>query len=188
VTIGVLALQGDFAEHRAVLKSIGVESKEVRSVSDFSGINGLIIPGGESTVLSKLLTSTGLREGIRQSSIPILGTCAGAILLATEVQDGNGVEPLGLIDMTIQRNAYGQQQQSERRTIVIHGASVPVAFIRAPRIVGVGVGVGVVAECDGVPVFVRQGNKIATTFHTEVTGSTVLHLQLVELIVKTEDI
>ena len=163
--IGVLALQGDFAEHIAALQGLEVEAKEVRTVSDLADVQGLIIPGGESTALHLLLQSTGLDANIQASQLPILGTCAGAILLSD----------LGLLDVDIERNAYGPQIHSVRTEIMMNNQQVPASFIRAPKIIRVAPEVEVLATYKGDPVLVRQGNILAATFHTEVTNSTVLH-------------
>lgn len=180
VTVGVLALQGDFAEHLAVLRSLGIASKEVRTPADLESYDRLIIPGGESTVMSKLLDSTGLRAAIleraKKGTLPIFGTCAGAILLASQILGKNSPQGLGLIAMTVDRNAYGTQEQSFHADIDVKGIGmVPVAFIRAPKITNVGDGVEVIASYEGVPVLVRQGEFLAATCHPEVRGETSIH-------------
>lgn len=173
--VGVLALQGDFAEHITMLESLGVQTKAVRTIADMKNIDGLVIPGGESTVVSKLLTSTGLRNEIKIYDKPVLATCAGAILVSTKIVDNGDVEPLALMDFTIQRNAYGRQSHSIRTTIQLNGADIASAFIRAPKITAVGSGVEVLSEYDNNPVLIKQGNKLAATFHPEVTGDASVH-------------
>lgn len=181
MTIGVLALQGSYAEHIAVLEAMKVNCCEVKTIQDLKNITGLILPGGESTTMSKLLHSTGLFEAIKQRihkrSLPILGTCAGAILLAKNVTGKNAPKSLGCIDMTVDRNAYGTQLQSFRSHIAIKGLDkpMPAAFIRAPVITHVGPNVEVLAEHEGNPVLVQEGNILAATFHTEVTDQLVIH-------------
>lgn len=178
--IGVLALQGDFAEHMAVLHALNVEVREVRTPEDLAECSHLIIPGGESTVMGKLLTSSGIRPAIlkraTEGTLAIFGTCAGAILLAQEILGKNAPEELGLIDMTIDRNAYGTQLQSFHADIVVTDiGTVPVAFIRAPKITRVGKDVEILASCDGNPVLVRQGRFLASTCHPEVRGEAAVH-------------
>lgn len=180
--IGVLALQGNFAEHVRMLQSLQLEAIEVRTVEDFSTVDALVLPGGESTVISTLLLSTGLHSAIQKNSLPIFGTCAGAILLASSVQPAADVTPLGLLDMTIERNAYGRQAQSQRASLQFQGQKTEVAFIRAPRIVAVGKNIQVLAEYKGDPVLVQQGNRIASTFHTEVTGDTAVHRLFLQML------
>ena len=171
MSIGVLALQGDFAEHIAVLRSINVEVVEVRSVADLETVDRLIIPGGESTTMLKLLASTGLDVAIKQrhvdGSLPVFGTCAGAIVAAA----------LGLIDIEIDRNAYGSQLQSFQVNLTVDGIDDPLSasFIRAPMITKVGSDVTVLAEHDGHPALVRSGFVLVSTFHPEVHGETRVH-------------
>jgi len=180
MTVGVLALQGDFAEHIRVLSSIGVRSLEVRSVEDLTKADRLILPGGESTVMAKLLFQSGLGQAISdrfsRGELPIYATCAGAILVSREVQDGS-VSTLGLLDITTQRNAYGRQSHSFRTALSVRGIQTPVqaSFIRAPHITRVGEGVSVLANYDESPVLVQARNIIAGTFHTEVTGDPSVH-------------
>ncbi len=166
--IGVLAFHGGFAEHISTLRKAGFESCEVRSVQDLSGLSGLIIPGGESTVIWKFLEKTGLGEALRVAKFPIYGTCAGMIVLAKD--------KLGLIDISVERNAYGRQVASFITDLEIVGRILPVGhFIRAPKITRVGEGVEVLASHDGVPVFVRQGNIWASSFHPELSAETSIH-------------
>lgn len=180
MAVGVLALQGNFTDHCRVLQSIGCSYQEVRSPRDLASIDRLIIPGGESTVIGKLLYTSGLSQEIisrhRKGSLPVFGTCAGAIVLATEVM-GAPVPSLRLMDMSIERNAYGRQLQSFHMDLTIRGVAtpVPVSFIRAPKIVRTGPLADVLATHGGHPVLVRQGDMLVSTFHPEVHGEAVLH-------------
>lgn len=170
MVVGVLALQGDFAEHVAVLRSLSVDTKEVRTVSDFSVCDALIIPGGESTVMMKLLRESGLdKEIIRhvRDGMPVFGTCAGAILLSDS--------HLKLMDISVERNAYGRQTDSFAREIDMPFGSINVAFIRAPIITRAGGDTEILAEESTHPVLVRQGNMLAATFHTEISGESAVH-------------
>ena len=179
MTIGVLALQGDFAAHAAALRRAGAAALEVRHVSQLPGIQGLVIPGGESTALLKLMAAEPWFEALRsfaQRGRALLGTCAGAILLAHEVRRP-GQPSLGLIDVVVERNGYGRQVDSFEADVeapslggVIHGA-----FIRAPRFVTTGPGVEVIGWRGGEPVLVRQGRVMASTFHPEITFDDSLH-------------
>jgi 5'-phosphate synthase pdxT subunit len=178
--IGVLALQGDFAEHLKILRKIGAEMREVRVPGDLADCTHLIIPGGESTVIAKLLRSAGLWDPIsergRDGTLAIFGTCAGAILLA---QRATGLHPpptLKLLDIDVDRNAYGSQLQSFSAAIHIeHIGDLTVAFIRAPRITRVGKKAEILAAHEGVPVLVRQGRVLAAAFHPEVRGEERIH-------------
>lgn len=183
--IGVLAFQGDFQEHIDVLTSMHVASLEVRSVSDLTKVDALIIPGGESTVIAKFLEETGvgreivkrLRAKKKDAPFFVYGTCAGAIVLARKATGLHAPRTLGLIDITIDRNAYGTQINSFETSLKISGIKDPmqVAFIRAPKITRVGRGVDVLATQNGDPVLVRQGNVLAATFHTEIRSFSALH-------------
>jgi pyridoxal 5'-phosphate synthase pdxT subunit len=187
VKIAVLALQGDFAAHRQRLAEMGLASFEARKPCELDGASGLVIPGGESTTLWKFFEGAPWEEAIRDfaaSGRPILGTCAGAIVLAREVT--NPVQrSLGLIDVTVERNAYGRQVDSFVGEVEAPqlGGSLPAVFIRAPRIRRVGPGVEVLATLGGgvdrrresEPVLVAQENVIAATFHPELTADTTVH-------------
>ena len=191
--VGVLAFQGDFSEHIAVLHSMHVPAIEIRSLSDLSKVGALIIPGGESTVIAKFLQETGVGKEIFKriqsgSTDPrpnpssprplfVYGTCAGAILLAKKVTGKNAPRSLGLIDITIDRNAYGTQLHSFEADIRVKGiqGKIPVSFIRAPKITRVGSDVEILAEHGGIPVLVRQGRVLAGTFHPEVRGDEGIH-------------
>lgn len=179
IKIGVLAIQGDFAAHLRVLRVLGVEAIEVRRANQMESIDGLIIPGGESTTMLKFLTNESLFEPIRhfaREGKPVFGTCAGAILLAREVL--HPPQPsLGLLDMTIERNAYGRQLESHisQAETQLEGGAMEAVFIRAPRIKTFGAEVEVLATVGDEAVFVRQGNIYAATFHPELTQDVRAH-------------
>jgi 5'-phosphate synthase pdxT subunit len=181
VRIGVLAVQGAFAEHIALLRDIGVEAVPVRLPHDLEGLSGLILPGGESTAMRKLIDNWGLRQPIldlAHSGAPLFGTCAGMILLSTEINDGD--EPvLPLLDIGVKRNAFGRQLDSFEADLavpVLGDKPVHAVFIRAPVVERVGEGVDVLAQLeDGCVVAVREGNVIATAFHPELAGETRFH-------------
>jgi 5'-phosphate synthase pdxT subunit len=177
--VAVLALQGDFEAHRRALGDIGVESFEAKRPGDLAVAAGLIIPGGESTTLWKFFEAEPWEEAFRAfaaSGRPILGTCAGAIVLAREVSNPPQ-KGLGLVDISVERNAYGRQLDSFIGEVACEalGGPLPAVFIRAPRIRRVGPGVEVLAEQGGEPVLVRQGNVVAATFHPELTADRRLH-------------
>jgi 5'-phosphate synthase pdxT subunit len=177
--IAVLALQGDFAAHRRRLEEMGLESFEARQPGEIADAAGLIIPGGESTTFWKFFESAPWEAAIREFAAtgrPILGTCAGAIVLAREVTNP-GQKALGLIDMTVERNAYGRQADSFVGEVDAPqlGGSLPAVFIRAPRIRRVAPEVEVLATRESEPVLVAQGNVIAATFHPELTIDTAVH-------------
>jgi len=181
VRIGVLAVQGAFAEHVALLREIGVEAVPVRLPQDLEGLAGLILPGGESTAIRKLIDTWALRAPIlemAQRGAPLFGTCAGMILLSKEISDGDApVFPL--LDITVKRNAFGRQVESfeaELDVPVLGDRPVHAVFIRAPIVERVGDGVDVLAQLDdGRVVAVRMGNVIATAFHPELSGETRFH-------------
>jgi len=177
--IGVLALQGGFEAHAKVLRDLGAEVVEVRRVAELSGIRGLVIPGGESTTLLNLMADEPWRDGIRRFHADggaVMGTCAGAILLAREVENPSQ-ESLGLLDATIERNAFGRQVDSFETTLDAPsvGGRLEAVFIRAPRITRVGPNVEVLARLGHEPVVVREGRVLATTFHPELTDDAKLH-------------
>jgi 5'-phosphate synthase pdxT subunit len=186
--IGVLALQGDVREHAAALREVGAEPVEVRLPRDLVGLDGLILPGGESTTMRTLIELYGLREPIValvQGGAALFGTCAGMILLADRIADGD--EPvLRLLDITVQRNAYGRQLDSFEADVDLPSlGDVPVhgVFIRAPVVSEVGPDVEVLArDPDGRPIAVRQGRVLATAFHPELTPDRRLHRLLLDLI------
>jgi pyridoxal 5'-phosphate synthase pdxT subunit len=179
--VGVLALQGAFAAHQRALAEVGASSRQVRQPGDLDGIDALVIPGGESTTMSKLLTSSGLFDGIKallSDGLPVLGTCAGMILLAAEVLDGRPDQlSFGAIDVSVQRNGYGRQVDSFETDLDVVGLELPfhAVFIRAPKVVAIGANVEVLAEYDGVPVVARQGHVMVASFHPELTGDARLH-------------
>jgi 5'-phosphate synthase pdxT subunit len=174
--VGVLALQGDFEKHRSALLRAGAEASEVRTAADLAAVDGLIIPGGESTTMLKLLDMEGLFAPLVQfgKTKPIFGTCAGVILLATEVLNP-AQHSLGLLDLTVERNAYGRQIDSRIAHIDIAGESAEAVFIRAPIIRRAGPQTKVLAEYDGSPVLVEQGMHLAATFHPELSSSDRVH-------------
>jgi pyridoxal 5'-phosphate synthase pdxT subunit len=186
--VGVLALQGDVREHLAAIREVGAEPVEVRLPRDLAGLDALILPGGESTTMRTLINLYGLREPIlalAAAGAPMLGTCAGMILLADRIADGD-VPVFRLLDVEVRRNAYGRQLDSFEAEVSIpelgdepmHGV-----FIRAPIVSEVGPGAEVLAvDDDGRPIAVRQGNVLATSFHPELTGDRRLHRLLVEMV------
>jgi len=174
--IGVLALQGAFREHIAMLGRLGVEGVEVRLPEQLDGLDGLIIPGGESTTMMRLMGLYGLDEAIRAFPAPIFGTCAGMIVLDRE--------RLGLIDLLVERNAFGRQVASFEAPIEIEGEDVPftAVFIRAPWIAEAGPDVAILAEVDGHPVLAREGRFLVAAFHPELTDDTRLHELFLETV------
>jgi 5'-phosphate synthase pdxT subunit len=184
--VGVLAIQGDFEAHAKALAVAGATAVWVRRAKELDGLDALVLPGGESTTIAKGIARLGLHEPLRafaEAGAPVLGTCAGAILLAREVRN-HPVRSLGLIDVVALRNAYGTQVDS-----FIAPADPGVApgleglrcvFIRAPRLCEPGAGVEVLARVDGAPVLVRQGVRLAATFHPELTGDPRVHALLLE--------
>ena len=178
--VGVLALQGAFREHVAAVTRLGATAREVRQLKDIDGIDALIIPGGESTTMGKLLNEWNMLEPLRQrilDGMPVYGSCAGLILLCRDIE--NSDQPrLGVLDATVRRNAFGRQVDSFETNLSIPeiGADpLPAVFIRAPVITGVGAGVKVLAEVNGQAVAVRQNNILATSFHPELTPDTRMH-------------
>jgi 5'-phosphate synthase pdxT subunit len=185
VKIGILAVQGDFEAHAEMLTGLGVESVEVRTPADLAGCDGLILPGGESTTQLQFLQEEGLDEAIRNFAAAdkaIFGTCAGAILLASEVKNPKQ-DSLALLDMTVLRNAYGRQVHSD----VVSGPStlktepLEMVFIRGPVIERVGPNVEVLAEYAGKPALVKKGRVMAASFHPELTEDTTVHRRFLDL-------
>jgi pyridoxal 5'-phosphate synthase pdxT subunit len=175
--VGVLALQGDVREHESVLKSLGVEAVLVRRPVDLEGLDGLVIPGGESTAISKLINLFGLMQPLRDfvNSKPVLGTCAGLILLSNEVEGRLSDQQLiGGLDIVASRNAYGSQADSFEAEVQYQDGAEHVAFIRAPRIIDTK-NARVLATFQGEPVAVQQGKLFAACYHPEITGSGYLH-------------
>jgi pyridoxal 5'-phosphate synthase pdxT subunit len=190
-TIGVLALQGDTREHLAALREAGADSLTVRRQSELDAVDGLVIPGGESTTMSHLLLDLDLLEPLRRrlaDGLPAYGACAGMILLASEIFDagasGRKALPLSGIDMTVRRNAFGRQVDSFEGDIEFDGLDGPVraVFIRAPWVERVGAGVQVLARAAGHVVAVRQGAVLATAFHPEMTGDRRIHRLFVDIV------
>ena len=184
--VGVLALQGAFEAHQGALAAAGAASRQVRRPGQLDGIDALIIPGGESTTMSRLLTTSGLFDEIKallSDGLPVLGTCAGMILLASEVLDGRPDQlSFGAIDLSVQRNGYGRQINSFETDLEVVGFERPfhAVFIRAPKVVAIGPNVEVLAEHDGVPVVARQGHVMVASFHPELTGDARLHARFLQ--------
>jgi 5'-phosphate synthase pdxT subunit len=174
--IGVLAVQGNFREHAAMLRRLGAEPVEVRKPEQLEGLDGLIIPGGESTAIMRLVRLYGLEDAIREFTRPVFGTCAGMILL-----DRNH---LGVLDLEVARNAYGRQVASFEADLDLDGDERPLrgVFIRAPRVAEVGAGVEVLAELDGEPVLLRDGRVLVASFHPELTDDTRVHERFLDLV------
>ncbi|HUG74391.1 MAG TPA: pyridoxal 5'-phosphate synthase glutaminase subunit PdxT [Acidimicrobiia bacterium] len=184
--VGVLALQGDFREHIAVLESLGAEIVEVRLPEHLDGIQALVFPGGESTTIGLLAERYGLVEPLRDAiadGLPVLGTCAGMIFLAAGTTESRPQVLLGVLDVIVQRNAFGRQDMSFEVDLTVTGVDGPVraVFIRAPWIEKYGDAVEVLATVDDHPVMVRQANILATSFHPEVAGETRVHEMLIGL-------
>ena len=188
--VGVFALQGDVREHLQLLTSLGVESIEVRNAEQLASCDGLIIPGGESTTISKLIDIFGLRDDLLayiSSGNPVYGTCAGMIMLATEVLDeASGQQSLKAMDISVRRNAFGSQLDSFEASVEFAASPVEVAFIRAPIVERVGENVQVLSKLStGAIVAVREGNLLATSFHPELTGDSSVHEYFLGMISKT---
>lgn len=188
--IGVLALQGSFKEHVDTLKKLGVLVVPVKSVEDLEGVKGLIMPGGESTTIGKLLKKTGLDEAIKdrlKEGMAVLGTCAGAILLAKNIAGKDQADTLKLMDITIERNSYGPQIESFEMQLEFdlgrgtQGRLVPGIFIRAPRIIEVGNGVEILARNLTEIVAAREKNLLVTCFHPELTDDLAVHKYFLEM-------
>ncbi|HEY9329076.1 MAG TPA: pyridoxal 5'-phosphate synthase glutaminase subunit PdxT [Streptomyces sp.] len=187
--IGVLALQGDVREHLIALASADALARPVRRPEELAEVDGLVIPGGESTTMSKLAALFGMLEPLRErvrAGMPVYGTCAGMILLADKILDPrSGQETLGGIDMIVRRNAFGRQNESFEAAVEvagIEGGPVEGVFIRAPWVESVGAQAKVVAEHGGHIVAVRQGNALATSFHPELTGDHRVHAYFVDMV------
>jgi 5'-phosphate synthase pdxT subunit len=174
--IGVLALQGNFREHAAMLRQLGAEPVEVRKPDQLEGLDGLLVPGGETTAIMRLVRLYGLEDAIREFARPIFGTCAGMILL-----DRNH---LGVVDLEVARNAYGRQVASFEADLELAGEDEPLrgVFIRAPRVSEAGPGVEVLAKLDGEPVLLRDGRVLVASFHPELTSDTRVHERFLDLV------
>jgi pyridoxal 5'-phosphate synthase pdxT subunit len=176
VKIGVLALQGNFREHAAMLRALGADVIEVRKPEQLEGLDGLVIPGGESTAITRLMQLYGIDEALRRFEGAVFGTCAGMILLDRE--------HLGLVDLVAERNAYGRQVASFEADLELSGDAEPLrgVFIRAPQVRDAGSEVEVLAEHEGRPVLLRQGRFLVASFHPELTDDTRVHERFLELV------
>jgi pyridoxal 5'-phosphate synthase pdxT subunit len=174
--IGVLAIQGDFREHAGVLRHLGADPVEVRKPEELDGLDGLVIPGGESTAIMRLARIYGFEEALRRFDRPVFGTCAGMILLDRE--------HLGLVDIAVRRNAYGRQVASFEADLELDGDPEPLrgVFIRAPRVEEVGAAVEVLAELGGEPVLLREGRFLVASFHPELTEDLRVHRLFLDLV------
>jgi 5'-phosphate synthase pdxT subunit len=184
--VGVLALQGDVREHLHILRDLGTEATEVKTPEQLASVDALVIPGGESTTIGKMAVRFGLLEPLRGAigdGLPVYGTCAGMILLAGAITEGD--QPLlGVLDVVVRRNAFGRQNESFETDLDIDGLNTPfhAVFIRAPWIEKVGSEVEVLAGIGEHPVMVRQGTIMATSFHPELTGDGRVHRMFLEVI------
>jgi pyridoxal 5'-phosphate synthase pdxT subunit len=188
VKIGVLGLQGDVREHAGALEGAGATARVVKQADELTEVDALVLPGGESTTIGKLLDRFGLLEPLRErvaAGMPLYGTCAGLILMAGEIV-GREDAPLRLscLDVAVERNAYGRQTESFEADLDVVGMQRPfrAVFIRAPRIERVGAGVEVLARQDGAPVLVRSGRLLASSFHPELTGDARVHGLFVDMV------
>ncbi|MBA2369289.1 MAG: pyridoxal 5'-phosphate synthase glutaminase subunit PdxT [Candidatus Protochlamydia sp.] len=186
--IGVLALQGNFAKHEQMLKSMGLAVRQVRKPADLEGCDGLIIPGGESTVMLRQMNFIELKRPLLEfaKNKPVFGTCAGLILMSNHIE-GSEMMPLGLLDVTVERNAYGRQIESFESSILLnlnkdHEKVVPAFFIRAPRIRSNGKDVSILGLLEEEPVLVQQGFHLGATFHPELTGECTIHEYFIQLV------
>ena len=180
--IGVLALQGDVREHIALLESLGAEAFPAKTLDDLAKAKALVIPGGESTTISKLAVNFGLMDSLREfvSNKPVLGTCAGLILLSESAVGALGDQQLiGGLDAKVERNAYGGQTHSFEALVDFHSGKERVAFIRAPKFLDTG-SCEVIATLEGEPVAIKQGKVMGASFHPEITGTTTLHKLFIE--------
>ena len=180
--IGILAVQGDFREHAAMLRRLGADPVEVRKPEQLEDLDGLVIPGGESTAIMRLIRIYGLEDALRRFARPVFGTCAGMIVL--------GRDHLGLVDVGVRRNAYGRQVASFETDLELAGESEPLrgVFIRAPRVADIGSGVEVLAEHEGEPVLLREGRFLVASFHPELTDDTRVHERFLELVREKEPV
>ena len=185
--VGVLALQGAFARHSEVLTGLGAVPLEVRTPGDLDAVDAMVVPGGESTTMSMLLDSSGLRPSLAErlaDGLPVLGTCAGMILLAVRVTDGRDDQrSFGAIDIDVRRNGYGRQVDSFEDQLSVMGLDGPFhgVFIRAPVVERVGADVEVLATVDGVPVLCREGAVLVSSFHPEMSGDGRIHERFLDL-------
>jgi pyridoxal 5'-phosphate synthase pdxT subunit len=185
LTIGVLALQGAYEAHAQTLRMLGSTPKLIRTLEDLEGVAGLIMPGGESTTMLKFLERNGFFEVLQNfvKTTPTFGTCAGAILLASHVEHP-AQKSLGVLDITVERNAYGRQIDSTilKAETSLPGGPLEMVFIRAPRITRLGPGVETLASREGFPVLVRSGHLLAATFHPELSDDTRIHKLFLDLV------
>jgi 5'-phosphate synthase pdxT subunit len=193
--IGVLALQGDVREHLVALAGLGVTARPIRRAAELGDLDGIVIPGGESTTICRLLDVFELREPLAArlaAGLPAFGSCAGMIVLAGEILDGRADQrPLGAIDIVVRRNAFGRQVDSFETDLEIDGVTggpLRAVFIRAPWVVRAGPDVAVLARVGEHPVAVRQGSVLATSFHPEVSGDDRLHALFLELVAQSETV
>ena len=181
IQIGVLELQGNFESHHKILKKLGYNSVGVKDSSDLGSLDGLVLPGGESTTMSLLIDSFNLRDSLLDFSKnkPILGTCAGLILMAKNIENESKVNPLGILDITVDRNAYGRQIMSKKEQINMNYDSKLVDFevtlIRAPKIIEMGDGTQVLLDLDDSPIAIYNGMHMGLSFHPELNGVTIFH-------------
>ena len=181
IKIGVLELQGNFESHHRILKKLGYDSIGVKSSIDLECLDGLVLPGGESTTMSLLIDSFNLRDSLLDFSKnkPILGTCAGLILMAKNIENDSKVNPLGILDITVDRNAYGRQIMSKKEKININFNSkltdFEVTLIRAPKIIGISNETQVLLELDNSPLAIYNGMHMGLSFHPELNGVTIFH-------------
>lgn len=187
--VGVLALQGDVREHLAALESAGAQGVAVRRASELAALDGIVIPGGESTTIGRLLIVFGVLEPLREAvaaGLPTFGSCAGMILLATQILDGRDDQPLlGGLDITVRRNAFGRQVDSFEAEVEVDGVPggpVHAVFIRAPVVERTGENVHVLAEVGGRSVAVRDDRRLATAFHPELSGDARMHAMFVKMV------
>tara|TARA_B100000902_G_C27230103_1_gene874321 strand:- start:638 stop:1249 length:612 start_codon:yes stop_codon:yes gene_type:complete len=184
IKVGILELQGDFELHHNILRELGYISFSVKESTDLENLDGLIIPGGESTTMSLLIDSFNLRKSILDFSKenPILGTCAGLILMARSIEDESKVNPLGILDIEVSRNAYGRQIMSRKENITIESDSktfdMELTLIRAPKILKINKSINVIAEIDNSPAAVFDGRHMGLSFHPELNGVTFFHEML----------
>lgn len=186
VRAGILALQGDVREHAAAMHRLGAEATEVRTAEALDGLDALVIPGGESTTIGKLAHRYGILDPLRgriRAGLPVLGTCAGMILLASGTTSDRDQHQLGVLDVVVARNAFGRQVDSFEAALDVKGFDEPIwaVFIRAPWVARTGDGVEVLAEVEGRPVMVRQGRIVATSFHPELAGDDRVHTLLLDM-------
>lgn len=189
MTIGVLAVQGDVREHLRALDRLGVEGRPVLQPEHLTGLAGIVLPGGESTAMWRLMGATGLADALRKAllaGLPAFGTCAGMILLACRITNWPGTF-LALLDIAVERNATGRQVDSFEAQITVNGGGdLPAVFIRAPAVREIGPGVRIVARWGDQPVLVQQGPLLAASFHPELTGDTRVHAMFIQMCEKGE--